>query len=218
MTRERIPKFFTNILSLLLLSFLVNFNAFANTIWEVKVGAGLTSQSISKSTIKTELENAAGITFDSLSFNESSSNYSVSLLFRLEDQVFIETGYQSLGDNKLKITGNILDPTVIEAGLLEFGPGGGDGYYLGGGYEHQIGQKLWVSINGGLYDWESQVSANISSLANNVSVKVSGTDPYFGFGIVYKWYADSAIYLDFKKFSLNQNSPITASLGFSIRF
>jgi hypothetical protein len=192
--------------------------SYAETIWEIKASAGLVSHSVSENSVRTGMEEAAGITFDSLTLNESSSNYSLALLFRLEDQVFIESGYQNLGDVDVVIAANIADPAVLEAGLLEFGPAGGKGYYLGGGYEHQIGQKLWVSVYGGLFDWSATAKAKASSLASSVNTKLSGTDPYYGFGIVYKWYMDSAVYFDIKKYKLNQNSPVTASVGFSIRF
>lgn len=190
----------------------------AKTVWEIKLGAGLVSNSIDEGAVKTVLADATGFAVDTLSFSESSSNYAFSFLFRLEDSVFIESGYQNLGDLSLSLNSAVTDPAAVEAALLEALPGSGSGYYLGGGYEYQIGEKLWAVFNGGLIDWESTVDAKGNNFTQTVSVKGSGTDPYVGLGIAYKWYLDSAIYFDLKRYSMNNNSPITASVGVSIKF
>lgn len=197
------------LVSLILVSLTTDVQAQDRSGWQLTLNAGQAEAQGSDQKFIDQMPAQASLV--ETDYSDSSMGFTVG--YSLTERLVAEVGYQDLGEAFASYTAETTEPDVVFAQLVGLQPILASGVTLGASYAFVNNEQWTLSVNGGLFAWESDLESQSATQVFRSSE--DGSDLYFGLAAGLKLNEHWTLGVGYRSYQLDESiSDLHATLSY----
>lgn len=182
--------------------------------WTVAGSLGRAQGDSGASELNSQLA-ATGLDATASSTEDNRTAWQLTLGYRYSPRWGVELGYVDLGKVKTAISGTTSDVNTFLASAREIHPQTAQGVQLSGVFRYPLSERFGAKARLGGFSWSSDYTLSTPTAAHKVSSY--GNSVVAGVGVEYAALRNTALYLDYDRYSIDGEPISVIAFGISYR-